>query len=306
MRIFVAGATGALGRRVVPALVAAGHEVTAMGRTPEKRAMLARFGASPVDADLFDRRTLRRAVAGHGTVINLATKIPPSSQAFLPWAWRENSRIRGIGSHNLVDAAMNGGATRYVQESFAPMYEARGDAWIDEEAPLRPAPHTRAAVDAEAAAASFGDGGGTAVVLRFAFFYGSDSGYSRDMVRFARKGIAASLGDPEGYHSAIAHDDAASAVVTALDLPGGTYNVTDCEPLRRREYFAAMAEAFGFAPPRFLPDWLTPLTGSVGETLARSQRISSLKLRRSSEWRPTLRSAREGWKLVATELAGER
>lgn len=302
MRIFVAGATGALGRRIVPTLVAAGHEVTAVGRTPEKRAMLTRFGATPVDVSLFDRAALRPAVAGHAAVINVATRIPPSSEAFFPWAWRENSRIRSLASHSLVDAAINGGATRFVQEAFAPIYEDRGDAWIDESAPVRPVSYNRAVLDAEEAAQGFSRDGRAGVVLRFAYFYGADSAYTRDMVRFARWGIAASPGSPDAYHSSVSHDDAAAAVIAALDLPAGTYNVSDDEPLRRGEFFAALAGAFSMRTPRFLPRWVTRMLGATGELLGRSQRISSRKLRQASSWRPTLPSAREGWRMVAAEL----
>lgn len=303
MRIFVAGATGAIGRRVVPRLVSTGHDVTAVGRTPEKRAMLTRFGATPVAVDLFDRGALARAVAGHAAVINVATRIPPIARAFLPGAWRENARIRSVASRNLVEAAIDAGATRFVQESFAPIYEDAGTAWIDEGAPVRPAPYNRAVVDAEAAAQAFTAGGGTGVVLRFAFFYGADSGYSREMVRNAKRGFASAFGSPDAYYSSVTHDDAAAAVLAALGVPAGTYNVADDEPLTRREYFQALAQAFGFRPPRFPPRWVTRISGSMGEALSRSQRISNRKLRLHSEWRPVTPSAREGWQAIAAQLS---
>ena len=194
------------------------------------------------------------------------------------------------------------GAMRFIQESFAPIYADGGDAWLDENAPIRPAPHTRATLDAEAAVQRFGEHGGEGVVLRFAFFYGPDSAYTRDMVKYARRGLAASLGSPDDYVSSISHDDAASAVLAALELPAGTYNVADEEPVTRRAFFDALAEAFGFRPPRFAPAWVTKLSGSVGDTLARSQRISSRKLRQASHWRPAIPTVREGWRFVAAEL----
>lgn len=94
LRIFIAGATGVVGRRAVPLLVAAGHRVTAVARTPEKRAELERMGAAAVYVDLFASDSVRGAVARHDIVINLATSIPPSSHAFLPGAWRKNDRVR--------------------------------------------------------------------------------------------------------------------------------------------------------------------------------------------------------------------
>jgi 2-alkyl-3-oxoalkanoate reductase len=113
MRIFVSGAIGVIGRRVVPVLVSSGLEVTAAGRTVEKCAALASLGAKPVLLDLFAAGAAGRAVAGHDVVINLATHIQPSTmRMLLPWSWRENDRVRREGSTLLVDAAIAGGAKR--------------------------------------------------------------------------------------------------------------------------------------------------------------------------------------------------
>src|SRR5206468_12114567 len=124
--------TGVIGRRVVPLLVAARHEVTAVARSPEKRLALERAGTTPVTVDLFDRRQVEQAVRGHDAVINLATHIPPAARAFLPGAWRENSRVRRVASANLAAAAVAEGGARMIQESFAPIYPDMGDQWIDE------------------------------------------------------------------------------------------------------------------------------------------------------------------------------
>jgi nucleoside-diphosphate-sugar epimerase len=293
VKIFIAGGTGVVGTRLVPMLASAGHAITAIGRTPEKRAALSRYGARPVDVGLFDADPLRQVVAGHDVVINLTTAIPPASKALLPGAWRPTARLRRIGSANLADAARRGGATRYIQESFAPIYESAGDTWIDERSPIRPARYNRAVVDAERAAESFSAGGRAGVVLRFAFFYGPDSDFLHDMIANVRRGWAPGFG-PDAYVSSISHDDAASAVVAALDLPAGIYNVTDDEPVTKREFFRALATALGAPEPRFPPSWLSHLLGSLGETLARSQRMSNRKLRTASAWSPKFRSVREG------------
>ena len=105
MRIFLAGATGVMGRRVVPSLVKAGHSVTALGRSQKAREELERLGTRPVEPDLFDAAAVREAVAGHDVVINLATSIPPLSRIFVRGAWRTNDRIRSQASTNLVEAA---------------------------------------------------------------------------------------------------------------------------------------------------------------------------------------------------------
>jgi 2-alkyl-3-oxoalkanoate reductase len=302
MRVFLTGATGVIGRRAIPDLVAAGHRVTAVGRAPDKRELLARLGATPVQVDLFDAAALSRAVDGHDAVVNLATHIPPTSRVFLPGAWRENDRIRRVVAATLVDAAIAGGATHFVQESFAPIYPDRGAEWIDERSPVRPTRYNRTVLDAEAAAARFAGSGRAGVVLRFALFYGPDSGFTLDTIRYVRKGWAPAPGSPDGFVSSVSHDDAAGAVVAALGVPSGVYNVADDEPVRRREYYDSLAAVLGVRPPTLPPAWLARVTGSVGETLSRSQRISNRKFREASGWRPTLPSVRDGWAAVLRQL----
>ena len=293
MKIFIAGGTGVVGTRVLPLLASAGHSISAIVRSPEKRAALSRYGANPVDVSLFDADRLRKAVAGHDVVINLATAIPPASRALMPGAWRATARIRRIGAANLANAARSSGATRYIQESFAPIYEDAGDEWIDEGAPVRPVRYNRAVVDAERAAEAFTGRERAGVVLRFAFFYGPDSDFLHGMIANVRRGWAPAFG-PDAYVSSISHDDAAAAVIAALALPAGIYNVTDDEPVTKREFFQTLADVVGAPEPRFPPSWASHLLGSLGETLARSQRMSNRKLRAASPWSPRFPSVREG------------
>jgi nucleoside-diphosphate-sugar epimerase len=302
MRIFVAGATGVIGRRVIPRLVTAGHQVTGAARTPENRTALERMGAASASVDLFAPATLTSALRGQEAVINLATHVPPSSRAFLPGAWRETDRIRRVGAANLMEAALAGGAKRFIQESFAPIYPDRGEEWIDESAPVRPARYNRGVIDAEAAAERFTASGRTGIALRFAFLYGADSDYTRDAIRLVRKGWAPTLGRPEGFISSVSHDDAAEAVVAAMVAGAGVYNAVDDEPMRRRTFFGTLAEALGVPAPRLPPSWLARVTGSLGELMGRSQRISNRKLRTESGWAPRYPSMREGWGAVVNEL----
>src|SRR5438067_3703611 len=111
-KVFVVGATGVLGRRTVRDLVKAGHDVTAVARTPAKAEMLAGLGATPASVDVFDPAAVKEAIAGHDVVANLATHIPPMWKMMLPRAWDENDRIRREVSRNLVDAALATGAER--------------------------------------------------------------------------------------------------------------------------------------------------------------------------------------------------
>jgi nucleoside-diphosphate-sugar epimerase len=303
MRIFMTGATGVVGRRAVPTLTAAGYQVTAAGRNPVRLAALERAGAATITLELFDRAAVQRAVAGHDAVVNLATHMPPSAiRMTLPGAFRENDRVRREGSAILAEVARAGGVSRFIQESFAPIYMDGGDAWLDESAPVRPARYNRTVLDAERHALAFGQGGTTGVVLRFAAFYGPDAPHLHDMLTFVRKGWAPLPGAASAYWSSISHDDAASAVVAALTLPSGIYNVCDDEPLTRRAYVDALADAFGLPRPRLFPAWTTRLMGSFGELMGRSERMSNHKLR-ATGWVPRYPSAREGLRATATEMA---
>jgi nucleoside-diphosphate-sugar epimerase len=303
MRIFVAGATGVIGRRVVPQLVATGHQVTAVGRTPAARARLQQQGASPVDLNLLEPADVRPIVTDHDVVINLATHMPSSSvRLFLPVAWRENDRLRRFASATLVDAALAGGVQRVIQESVAFVYADGGDRWIDERAPLRTARHTRSALDAEQAAQRFTEAGRLGVVLRFGAFYGADAAQTLDAIRFVTRGWSPLPGDSESFFSSVSHDDAARGVAAGLTIPAGIHNVVDNEPVRRREYVNALAEGMGVAHPKLLPAWTTRLLGPVGETIARSLRLSNRKFRSACDWEPNYPSVRDGWPAVIKTL----
>jgi len=306
MRIFVAGATGVVGRRLVPLLIDAGSEVTAVARSPAKARQLRKQGAEPVTVDLFDPAAVEAAVAGHHTVINLATSIPSGVRVMLPGAFDENARIRREASQNLASAAIAARAQRFIQESFAPVYPDRGDEWIDESVPIEPASYVESVRDAESAAAEFTKSGGAGVVLRFSYFYGPDSSLTQDMVKYVSKGFAPIPGSPDAYMSSLWTDDAATAVFMALKVPAGVYNVTDDEPLRRGEAFKLLAAALGAKPPRTPPRWVTRLMGAVGETLGRSLRLSNAKFRQASGWRPAVPGVREGWKTLVTEMKTAR
>lgn len=304
MRIFVTGATGVVGRRLVPLLSAAGHEVTGLARSRGKSREMERLGARPAGVELLDEEAVRKAVRGHAAVVNLATHIPPSSKAFLPWAWRENDRLRTHASANLVSAALAAGCERFVQESVALIYPDSGERWITEGDPVDPPSYARTMLDAEGQARRFMEAGRAGVVLRFALFYGWDSSHTVDTIQFVRTGMAPTFGRPDSYVSSISTDDAACAVLAALDVAAGVYNVADEEPVRRREYFDSLARALRVAPPKLPPPWMKYLGGSLGRTIARSQRVSSERFRRTSGWVPRFRSVCDGWPSVCRKVEG--
>lgn len=307
MKVFVTGATGVIGNRVVPQLVRRGHAVTANVRSPDSAKRLAAVGATPVRVDLFDAAAVARAVDGHDVVINLATHIPhPTWRIFVPGAWRENDRIRREGARHLADAAARAGARRFIQESFAPVYPDRGDAWIDERTPIAPVRYNRTVADAERSAASVTERGGIGIALRFGAFYGPDSPQVAEMARMVRAGWSPMPGSPDAWWSSVSHDDAAAAVVAALEAPPGIYNVVDDQPMRRRELFGALADLLGAPPPRFAPSWTAHLMGSLGAMFSRSLRISNAKLRGATDWRPRYPSIADGWADAVVEIARKR
>jgi len=303
MNVFVTGATGVLGRRAVIELLATGARVTAIARSPRKRAEFERLGVTPVEVDLFDRDALMAAVSGHDVVCNLATAIPTGPGAAEPAAWAPNDRIRREGSSNLVDAAIRAGARRFVQESIVLLYADGGDALLDETAPIAPAGTASSVVDAEANVARFAEHGGAGVVLRFGQFYGYDSGHTVDAIAAVRAGAPVELGDPTAYRSVITTDDAATAVGAALRAPSGIYNVVDDEPLSRAGNIAALAGALGVPTP--VPPSTTPDLPPHLSAMLRSQRVSNARFKAATEWRPRFPSAREGWAHVVGEWSAQ-
>ena len=302
MKVFVAGATGVLGRRAVAQLVEAGHDVTGVARSEEKVELVRSLGATPVTIDLFDPAAVKGAVDGHDVVINLATHIPPLSKAALPGAWSENDRIRSEASKNLVDAALATGASRYIQESIAFMYPDSADQWLDEDVAPDPPGLGASVVEAESQAQRFAEGGGTGVVLRFGQFYAPEASHTIAMVKATKRHIAPVVGPKDGYVSMIDADDAARAVVAALEAPSGTYNVTDDEPVTRDEFASIAADAMGVKRARTLPAALAKMSGKNARFMMRSQRVSNKRFKEATDWTPTHRSLREGWPVVVAAV----
>jgi nucleoside-diphosphate-sugar epimerase len=302
MKVFLTGATGVAGRATVPALLAAGHDVRAVSRRAEASAVLEGVGAEPVAVDLFDADAVAAAVVGSEAVVHLATHVPEMSKAARPKGWEQHNRLRVEATTHLVAAARATGAARFVKESITFVYRGGGDTWLDEEAPLLPDLGLLApTVEGERLALDFAADGGTATVLRFGLFYGGAGNRGTDenlrLARFRRSQIA---GDAGSYMSSIHCDDVATAVVAALAVPTGVYNVTDDEPLTRRDHLAAFGAAFGVKAPKPTPARLVKLLGGPSaEGLLASQRVSNRKFRDASGWAPAYRDARVGWAAVA-------
>jgi len=304
MRVFVAGGTGTLGRPVVRLLVAAGHAVRALARTPERAEDLRRLGAEPVVADFFDARAMTAAVAGAEAILHLATRIPSLAQMRKLAAWRDNDRLRSQGASVLVNAALAVKARVYVQESVTFLYQDLGATMLFETAPIDAPQPLASARDAERETARFSARGGQGIVLRFGAFYGAEAPSTLATIGLARRRLFPIIGAGDHYVSSIHVDDAAAATVAALHVPAGIYNIVDDEPLPMREQVGAMTEAFGFRAARHLPLWIARLAfGSGIDVLTRSQRVNNTMFKAVSGWSPRHPSVRQGWRAVAATLA---
>lgn len=301
MNVFVAGGTGAIGQHAVPALVDAGHSVSAIARSPEKAAVLTKQGAQPVEVSIFDRSALTKAFVGHDAVINLTSAIPPMRQFMRSSAWEMNDRVRTEGAAAIVDAAMAADVGRVVQESVCMLYPDRGAEWIDENVPLDFYPMARANLSAEANAGRFTEAGGIGVVLRFGWFYGPGATHSEQFLALARRHLCVQMGRADGYVSSIHVADGGAAVAVALNAPAGTYNVVDDEPLTKRAYADALAAAAQASTWLPIPGRMALLLGERLTSLTRSLRVSNKRFVEMTGWKPRYPSAKEGWK--ATEVA---
>ena len=290
--ILITGATGVLGRRAVRELLAAGHRVTGVTRSARGRRQLEDLGARAVEADVFDPAAMTAAFAGADAVVNLLTHIPSADGMAAPGAWDENDRLRREASAVIARAAQDAGAGRLVQESLAFVYADGGDAWLDEDAPAVGGGPTATALIAEANATELF--AGDTVVLRFGLFIGPDSDLTQADIEAARAGTSPNLGRRGAYRATVWLDDAARAVAAALGAPAGIYNVADDDPPTLAEIDAALAAAVGRRA-------LRPATVDIAPELdpvARSQRVSSRRLREASGWAPRVRAGTEGWRLI--------
>lgn len=302
MDVFVTGGTGAVGSEAVKALVNAGHDVSALARPGEKARWLAEQGADPVQVSLFDESALATAFEGCQAVANLASALPATSQFIFPWAWRRNHRVRADGSRAVAAAASKAGVETLVQESVVMIYPDGGTAWITEDTLPDRFATAEANLASEASAERFTAAGGQGVVLRFGWFYGPGAKHAEEFFALARHGLCVSMGPPESYVSSIHVADAGRAVVDALAAPAGTYNVVDDQPLTKRQYADALADAAGRPPRLRAPGRAARLMGDKTLGLRRSLRVSNGRFRDATGWAPEHPSATEGWAATAVAL----
>jgi 2-alkyl-3-oxoalkanoate reductase len=306
VRVFVAGATGAVGRPLVPKLVAAGHEVTGMTRSESKAEDVRRAGARAVVADVFDVDALGAAMeeARPEVIVHELTALPDRIDFRKADTYAATNRVRTEGTRNLIDAARTAGARRIVCQSIAFAYRMDGEGLKTENDPLlsEAAGAFGSGVSAlrEMEAMVLGADGLDGLVLRYGFFYGPGTYYaadgtSTDDVRRRRMPI---VGKGSGVFSFIHVDDAADATVAAVERGSpGVYNVTDDEPAPMREWVPVFAEAAGAKPPRRVPVWLARFVAGkdVSNFAVELRGASNEKAKRELGWEPAHPSWRSGF-----------
>lgn len=316
VRVLVAGGTGALGRALLPVLVAAGHEVTATTRYPWRAGPIDAAGARAVLCDALDPGSVARAMASAEpeVVVHQLTALP-DRYAKLRRGSEATNRLRCEGTRILVDAAVQAGARRVVAESIAFLY-APGDGLADEAAPVwTDAPDPYGAMIAALVSLEntvTGAPGIEGVVLRYGTLYGPRTwfGADGDLTRRLRRRQFPVVGSGEGVTSFLHVDDAASAAARALDAdaPAGIYNVADDDPVRWRELLPALADLLDAKPPLSVPTWLArPVAGAIGIAVMTQQRgATSAKAKRDLGWQPRYTTWRQGFAADLEEKSWSR
>jgi nucleoside-diphosphate-sugar epimerase len=299
MRIIVTGATGAIGQATIPRLVAAGHDVVGLHHRNDGGAWLRRHGAESAQVDLFDSAKVCNVLRGADAVVHLATSIPPFAKMAKASHWVMNDRLRSDATWILADAAERVGVGRLLVESITFNYVDRGDRWISEDDPVAPVfrPTTSALV-AENRVGRFASAGGVGVSLRFAHLYGPGRA-SAGLVPALHARKVPLIGTGTNYVSSIHTEDAGAAIVAALAVASGIYNVADDQPMRARERLEFQARAVGADAPRKVPAALARLLiGRAVHQLTVSQRVLNRRFREAAGWVPSYPSMRDGWPTV--------
>jgi nucleoside-diphosphate-sugar epimerase len=309
MRVFVAGASGAIGRRLVPQLIEAGHEVVGTYNSPSSVEVLRGLGAEPVELDLLDACAVRKAVLASEpeAIVHQATAL--ANVRFsrnMDKVAARTSELRTKGTDALLAGAREAGARKFVAQSVAVFgrYAREGGPVKTEDDPLDPSPpaHFRKSAVAmayhEQAVTDFGG-----IALRYGAFYGARNDGTIEPVRKRQFPI---VGDGGGVWSWIHLDDAAAATVLALDHDGpAIFNVVDDDPAPVREWLPVLADALGAKPPRRVPTWLARLLAGEVVTMMSTQArgASNVKAKRELGWTLRFPTWRTGFPAVYSALA---
>lgn len=305
MKVFVAGATGAIGRELVPRLVDAGHEVHGMTHRPERRALLAELGAVPVVADALDAAQVARAVAEAepDVIVHELTAIGEVDMKHMEKSFAMTNRLRTEGTDHLLSAGQAVGVERFVAQSNVMIYDRTGGPVKTEDDPhdraptagIRPGLEAIEHLEEAVLGASWTEG----IVLRYGWFYGPGTSMARgsEQAEMVRRRKFPLVADGGAVFSWIHVADAAAATVAAIERgTRGTYNVVDDDPATVAEWLPELAGELGAKPPRRVPRFIARLfAGETGVVMMTELRgASNAKAKRELDWRPAHPSWREG------------
>lgn len=306
MRVFVSGGSGAIGRALVPRLIAAGHEVMATTRSAATAPWLESLGASPVVVDALDELAVRAAVKAFrpDALMNQLTSLPRRYNPRRLGQWyKATSMLKVTGTRILLRAAEDVGARRFVYQSVAFFYRLAGPRVVDEDAPLAleaPEPFgslVRATAEGEKMATSAD--GIVGVVLRYGQLYGPGTYFARDgdFARQARARMLPIVPGTSGTFSFLHVDDAATSAIAALELGSGVYNIADDEPASGREWIPAFCKELGAPEPWRVPAWLVRLVAGdfPSRLLTEGRGASNAKAKRELSWLPARPTWRAGF-----------
>ena len=304
MRVFVAGATGALGRHLVPMLVAAGREVTATTRTPGKLAQLREAGAEPVVVDGLDREAVMAAVraAAPEVIVHQMTALAGMRSLRKPdQVFAATNELRTRGTDNLLAAAAQAGTRRVIAQSNDRAYERSGGPVKTEEDPLASRPPSPSSARSLAAIKHVDEtvplAAPEGIVLRYGAFYGP--GASELLLDAVRKRQVPVIGGGTGISSFIEITDAAAATLAAVEGGApGAYNVVDSDPAPVAEWLPYLAKVAGAKPPLRVPAWLVRLLAGefMVAQMTSARGSSNEKARKELGWEPRYPSWREGFR----------
>jgi nucleoside-diphosphate-sugar epimerase len=305
MRVFIAGATGVLGRRMVRQFTEKGHSVVGLARDEKGQQTIRKLGGESVVADIFDADSTAAAVGQADVVIHAATSIPAKVSSG-PADWELNDRLRREGTQALTEAAAKLGAKTYIQQSVVWVARPADDSFFDEKTTVeQPDELYRSAFDGEQIALAAGEKYGFEVaVLRCGGFYAPDAHHTRIFAEGLLKRRLPLIGAGEAVSANLHADDAASAFVAAAEAGRrGLWHVTDDEPTTIREMLYEFARKLGAPAPRRIPLWLARLFVWKGviQFFTRSTRTSNRLFREETGWSPRFSSFRVGLgEVVAT------
>lgn len=297
LKVAVTGATGVIGRSAVRTLVAAGHDVVGLARTANKATALESWGARAAMTSMFDHHGLAGMFDGCDAVCNFATHIPVGFSGALPGAWRDNDRLRTEGVRRVVVAAREAGVRRLVQESVSFIYADNGNDWINERSLVEINRATEPASVGESHVQDYACRSRQGVVLRFGAIVGDDE-LTRWRLRATRHGRPIGIGQPDSWTHVVHTDDLGPAVLAALSVPGGVYNV-GAEPVRRADLVQGFADAVGQSSGGFLGPVFRKVAGGRIEPLGRSLRVDSEHFVAQTGWSPGRASFDATWFDVA-------